>query len=187
MKKLIICLLLGIAAGVASALLAVNYVAELFSVSNGPWKVSMLAGSEGADIYTRAAIALNALFALNKSEAVYFIAKTDSRGNPLRLECDYRIEGKALPARWWSITAYGSDLFLIPNDYDKYSVTSASIEISDEGWTVRLSDSPKEGNWIPISGKGQFHLVLRLYNPDEVVYSSPDSINLPEIILEGCE
>ncbi len=184
--KFVICILLGIIIGVSSAYLTVQQVSEMFSVSNGPWKVNLLAGSESADIYTRAAIALNALFALNKSEAVYFITKTDSNFNPLRLECDYRIEGKNLPARWWSITVYGSDLFLIPNELNRYSFTSANVKKDGESWTIHLSKEPKEVNWIPLNGEGQFYLVLRLYNPEEVVYQHPESIGLPEIVLEGC-
>lgn len=184
--KFVICILLGIIIGVSSAYLTVQQVSEMFSVSNGPWKINLLAGSERADIYSRAAIALYGLFALNKSEAVYFIAKTDSNFNPLRLECDYRVEGKNLPARWWSITVYGSDLFLIPNELNRYSLTSANVKKDGERWTIYLSKEPKEGNWIPLNGEGQFYLLLRLYNPEEVVYQHPESIDLPEIVLEGC-
>lgn len=184
MKKVLLCILIGIAIGIASAFPAVNYVHDLFTITNGPWQSNMLAGSEKADIYTRAAVARYALFALNKSEAVYFIARTDSNKKPLRLECNYRIAGKDLPARWWSITVYGSDLFLIPNRYDRYSVTSANLK---GNWTVYLSKEGEGKNWIPLNGEGQFYLLLRLYNPQKVVYESPESINLPEIILEGCK
>ncbi|WP_456467967.1 DUF1214 domain-containing protein, partial [Archaeoglobus sp.] len=78
------------------------------------------------------------------------IAKTDSNFRPLKLECDYRIEGGNLPARWWSITVYGSDLFLIPNELDQYSFTSTNIKKDGERWTILLSKEPREGNWIPL-------------------------------------
>jgi len=185
-KWLLLSVIAGIAFGVFSAYYTVNYITDFFTVKNGPWKVSLLAGSENADIYTRAAIALNALFALNKSEAVYFIAQTDSNFNPLRLHCDYRIEGGYLPARWWSITVYASDHFLIPNEYDIYAVTSENVKWDDGRWTVRLSQQYHHDNWIPLRGEGNFILVLRLYNPGRSVYESPESIDLPKIILEGC-
>ncbi|WP_456329293.1 DUF1214 domain-containing protein [Archaeoglobus sp.] len=187
MKKwLLLSVLAGVAFGIVSAYYTVDYIAEFFTVKNGAWKANLLAGSEKADIYTRAAIALNALFALNRSEAVYFIAHTDSNFNPLRLHCDYRIEGGELPARWWSITVYGLDLFLIPNEYDIYAVTSESVEWNNGKWVVKLSQKYQDGNWIPLRGEGNFILVLRLYNPDKTVYESPQSIELPKIILERC-
>lgn len=181
MRRILICIAAGLALGVFSAYLAINQVSEMLSVSIGPWKANILAGSEAADIYTRAAVSLNALFALNSSEAVYFIAKTDSSFRPLKLECNYRVEGKNLPARWWSITVYGKDLFLIPNQFDRYSFTSANVQRDGESWTIYLSRNQKDKNWIPLNGSGEFYLVLRLYNPERL-----EAIELPKIILEGC-
>jgi len=73
-------------------------------------------GSSSADSFVRAYVALVGLLALNKSEAIYMLAASDSDGNELDCCHDYAIScPKAMPGAWWSITAYGGDHYLIPN------------------------------------------------------------------------
>lgn len=173
--------------GTSSAFLAVDHYYESGWISNGAWRTNLAIGSEEAGMYTRAMISLHALFALNKSEAIYFSAFTDDDGMPLRSSCDYRIEGKDLPARWWSITVYGSDHFLIPNEQNRYSYTMMNVERNaDNSWSIYLSPEPKSGNWIPTDNQDQLYITLRLYNPEPVVYEDPAGIELPKIIREGC-
>lgn len=90
-------------------------------------KSTLLAGSPGADMYTRATVALNALLALGHDESMYFVAMQDDAGKPLRTNCRYRITGTPPAARWWSITAYADDLFLFdaPNGHYSLSATKA--------------------------------------------------------------
>ena len=54
------------------------------SVTVGAWKANLRAGSPDADMYTRAAVALNALLALGRDETMYFIATHDDNGAALR-------------------------------------------------------------------------------------------------------
>ncbi|MCQ4152960.1 MAG: DUF1214 domain-containing protein [Archaeoglobi archaeon] len=183
--KLIWQILIGIALGIISAYLILCLSPSFLWIQNGPWKTSMVAGSHQADPYTRAIVAKNYLYILNKSEAIYFIADTDGERR-LNRNCDYRVEGIDLPARWWSITVYGEDNYLIPNEYNKYSVTSANVVRHNGNWTVYISKNPKGENWIPLRGDGWFYITLRLYNPDKTVYENLNSLKLPKIILEGC-
>lgn len=137
--------LLGVFLGMGSAFLLISLSPRLFWVRNGAWRTSLVAGSTRADPYTRAIVARNYLFILNRSEAMYFLADTDGE-KPLNRRCTYRVQGGNLPARWWSITAYGEDHFLIPNSYGIYSLTSANVVKEGESWELYLSQEPRGKN-----------------------------------------
>jgi hypothetical protein len=92
-----------VALGVGSALLVLKKAPWLNpSVQVGPWRVNLHAGSVDADMYTRASVAVNGLLALGRDETMYFIAAYDDGGQALRSNCNYRIQGSAPAARWWS-------------------------------------------------------------------------------------
>ena len=81
--------------------------ASLHQVSVGAWVTSTLAGSPEADAYTRARVALEGLLALGRDETMYYVARTDDHGHPLRSRCTYRIEGLPPAARWWRARSSG--------------------------------------------------------------------------------
>ena len=188
--KYLAMILIAVVMGVGSFALIIYIPPEGKIVSNGPWQTDLSVGSTQSDIYMRARIALMGLFALNKSEAVYFIARNDSQGKPLNSRCDYRIEGRDLPARWWSITVLGWNYFLIPNEDNRYSYNWANISSNtDKSYAIKLSPERKAGNWISTGAKdqGQFKLNLRLYKPYPIVLEKPGTIDLPLIIREECQ
>jgi len=165
---------LSIALGLLSAGQAVRSGFAGGEVSNGPWRTSFVTGSTDADLYTRARVAVGGLLALAPSETVYWTAERDAEGRPLDARCDYRVEGEEQLARWWSLTAYGADQFLIPNDAGRYSFSQTTLRREPGGpWTVVLSSEPHPGNWLPSGSAGRtgaFDLTLRLYNPKPGVY-----------------
>jgi hypothetical protein len=170
--------------GVSSAWLAMSWH-MVSSVQNGPWLYDPLVGSEAAGPYLRAQIARAALLALNNSEAIYFVATHDSEGNPLRCDGRYRIEGHDLDARWWSITAYGEDDFLMANEQNRYSYNMTNLSRNpDKSYTVRLSRASQSGNWIPLGEASSFSLWLRLFNPSPGLRKELTTIPLPRIIRE---
>jgi len=199
--------------GLGSAYQAVRSGLAGGEVANGPWRTSFVTGSVDADLYTRARVAVGGLLALAPSETVYWNAEHDAEGRPLDARCDYRVTGSELPARWWSVTAYAADHFLIPNDAGRYSFSQTTLAREPAGaWTVRVATQPptqgplptsgvtagaprseakpSEGaNWLP-SGRagatGPFALTLRLYNPAPEVYERPASLALPRIEREAC-
>jgi hypothetical protein len=181
---------LSIALGLASAVQAVRSGLSGGEVSNGPWRTSFVTGSSDADLYTRARVAVGGLLALAPSETVYWNAELDTEGRALDAGCDYRVEGEELPARWWSVTAYGADHFLIANDAGRFSFSQTTLAREPGGaWTMRVSSEPQEGNWLPSGGagaRGPFALTLRLYNPEPAVYEQPATLALPRIAREAC-
>ena len=137
-------------------------------------------------MYTRAVVAVHGLFALNKSETIYYSVLTDDSGQKFSGDNVYRIEGKAPEARWWSITVYGADNFLIPNDLNRYSYSSNSVMYDQNGkFTIYISKNRKPGNWLPLGDRQKFLLSLRLYNPGESIRKNPATVELPHIIREG--
>lgn len=156
------------------------------AVSDGPWKTSLTAGSSEGSLYQRASVAVHGLLALNRSETIYYTANTDSAGAPLNGACRYAIQGRDPPARWWSITAYGADDYLIANPAGRYSVSKNSVErTTDWAYTVRVATRGSGANWIPV-GDGPFSLTLRLYNPEAKVAADPAHVALPSITRESC-
>jgi hypothetical protein len=174
--------------GIGSALWLVKFLPiDKSQVVNGPWRTSLSVGSPQAGMYLRAWVALNGLFALNKTETVYFSASTDEDGQSLRSGCDYRVEGSDIAARWWSITVYGADNFLIPNTAMRYAFNGRDVSKNAAGrYTISLSSTPRPGNWLPSGSQDQLYLTLRLYNPLPEVYQKPVEIELPRIIKEAC-
>lgn len=181
-------ILVSLAIGGVTAWVGIFHWERTNWVRNGPWLTNELLGSKDLDMYSRAYVAVKYLFALNKTETLYYAAYTDERGKALKTDCDYVIHGESLPARWWSITAYGEDQFLIPNKADRYSVSSDDIAATGESaYKIHLSTQEKDGFWIPTGGPGRrFSLVLRLYNPEPAVYEKPSSYPLPRIVREEC-
>jgi hypothetical protein len=152
-------------------------------VTVGPWQTSLVTGSVDADIYARARIAIGGLFALNRAEAIYFGASQDDDHKPLRARCSYLVEGRPVAARWWSVTAYADDHFLIPNVANRFSYNMGNLKLGPDG-TFRVTAGPtgQSGHWLPTGdGSGGFNLLFRLYNPAPEIAADPGTVRLPSI------
>src|SRR5882724_5765490 len=115
------------------------------NVSDGPWRTSLYTGSSEGGPYLRAHIAVHGLLALSREETMYYTAASDSEGQALDGRCTYQIEGRDPPTRWWSITAYGADGFLIPNAADRSSVSMNSVARRGDGtFAITLSEKQPE-------------------------------------------
>ena len=155
-------------------------------VADGPWKTSLYAGSSEGGPYLRASVALHGLLALGRHETIYYTASTDSDGAALAGNCLYEIAGRDPPTRWWSITAYGADDYLIPNPAGRYSVSQNSIRRRADGSFVVLARKNADAaNQIAL-GAGAFTLTLRLYNPSAAVAADPAHVALPDIEKVSC-
>ncbi len=183
---ILVALILGSVIGIGSAIWAYEKLANRGRyIKNGPWTTNLAVGSKKADIYVRAYVAVHGLLALNQTETIYYGARTDDKGEPLGGDKIYRIEGKAPKARWWSITVYGADNFLIPNELNRYSYNSNNVKYAKDGkFTIYLSKTRETGNWLPLGDQKKFELSLRLYNPAEFVRENPATVDLPHVIRE---
>jgi hypothetical protein len=185
--KILAVLVVGVALGLATTWATVIRDTMGGEVSDGPWRTSLHTGSDQSGPYLRARIAVHGLLALSSEETMYYTATHDSDGSALDGHCVYLIEGRDPPTRWWSITAYGADDFLIPNPAGRYSVSMNSVARRADGiFAVTLSGKQVEGNWIPLAA-GRFDLTIRLYNPRAEVVADPAHVALPSIRKAACE
>lgn len=158
------------------------------TVRVGPWSTNLSVGGVEADATTRARVALFGLLALDKKETIYFTALTDDAGERLSGSCTYVLKGNDLAARWWSVTAYGDDSFLIRNDANIYSFSKPSVKREADGsYVVRVSPVPQKGNWVPVQSGKTFDMTARFYNPDPAAVENPAAVKLPSITKEGCQ
>jgi hypothetical protein len=183
---IIVAALAGAGIGIWSASQAYKRVSAKAGIKNGPWHTNLANGSEKADPYTRASVAVNGILALRQSETIYYGSRVDDNGDWLNGDKVYRIEGNKPDARWWSITLYGTDYFLIPNELNRYSYNMNNVKYDESGkFTFYVSNTPREGYWLPLNNNKRFALTLRLYNPGDSVRNNPATVELPHIIAEG--
>lgn len=180
--------ILGACVGALSAAFAVKRIAASFQIRNGPWVTTVTAGSSGADIYTRAAIARVGLLAMTSAESIYMLADTDSSEEQLRSNCDYEIAGTSLDGYWWSITVYGEDNFLIPNEIQRFSRGKTNIKRDASGrFQIRLASEGSGAGWLPSGDRPQtISLILRVYEPPEDLRRRFEQAVLPRIQRTGC-
>ena len=129
-------------------------------------------------------ITIFALFALPSQEAVYLFAADDNDGIRLNGDNSYSLAGNIndIKAEYWSITAYASDLYLIPNEANRYSFNRDNLQTDSAGnFTIHLSANKSEINWLPLKKGGKFQLVLRLYKGQKEFLNGLDKANLPLI------
>lgn len=172
--------------GLGSLWVLFRHAQDSGTVQAGAWQANLRAGSEAANMVERAVVARVGFLALNRSETIYFVARTDSLGQSLRSECSYEVVGKPPSARWWSITAYAADYFLFPDSAHRYSVTRATAPLDSEG-RFRFSVGAVSGAepWLPSHGRGQMYLTLRLYQPARDIAENPATLDAPRIQQVG--
>lgn len=171
----------GVAIGVGGAALLLRTQALGADTALGPWTTGGNFGSADAGALTRAVVAMKGLLALPASEARYYTATTDSDGQALDGRCRYRVTGNALPARWWSLTLYDADNYLVRNSAGIFSVASPALP--ETGWQVIVAPSREGAHWLPTGGVDRFDLTLRTYLP---AGGLPPAAAMPRIERLGC-
>jgi hypothetical protein len=182
-----IAVIAGLAVGAGGAWYRIQTGFNSGRLANGVWSTALNYGTSSTGSVTRASVALHGLLALPSTETVYWNASTDSEGRPLDGSCTYAMTGKALDARWWSVTYYDRNGYLVANPANIWSFSGASIAPAEQqGWKVTIGPDKPEGHWLP-SAKGQaFELTLRMYNPGPGFRAAPKGLALPVVKRERC-
>lgn len=174
----------GLTLGVVSAAASVA-VLGLQSERVGPWIYVPAIGTPAASHAERTLIAIIGLFALPRKETMYFNAITDSDGDLLRGDRTYRFETGGIDCRWWSVTVYGKNNYLIPNDEGRHSYNAEQLEKADTGeYLIWIGPEPRDGHWIPTGGAMSFDVTLRVYNPSDAFHRQLDEgvLTLPRLV-----
>ncbi|MGN1108972.1 MAG: DUF1214 domain-containing protein, partial [Oscillospiraceae bacterium] len=145
-----------------------------YSVALGQWQYyDAPIGDFGTEYTYRALVAFAGLGANTVDVAVYPKTNIDDTGEVLSGEKEYILHFDTLPPTmeggFWSVTAYGSDDFLIDNPIDRYCVNDRSDFTLNEDGSLDLilsKNQPEDiSNWLPVSDD-EFHLYMRIYTPD---------------------
>ncbi len=145
-----------------------------YQVKMGDWSYfGEPIGQFGTAYDYRAMIALGGLGANPNEVAIYAKTNVDLNGEVLSGQNNYALHFDTLPpvqeGGFWSVTAYGSDDFLIDNELNRYCINDRSLFVLNEDGSldIQLSSIAPEtqANWLPV-GKEDFHLFLRIYLPD---------------------
>ena len=185
--RLLVVTIVAAVVGVLATQPLLRYLIDRHAIRNGPWRTGAETGSATANPYERAAVALTGLYALTRKEAIYYTAFTDGDGRTLRGECSYRISGSPPPARWWSLTVYGADHFLVPNPAGVYARHAGNLPVSGDGrYDIELAANPELAGGLPIPSRGPFSMTLRLYNPPPEVLRQLATLPLPTITRRDC-
>ncbi len=141
------------------------------TVSANGWSTGRGATGFGGDIVKRAA---GARFGLGGHQAIEnrsYTALTDSDGNRPNGShlLTLRFEANAMPpcSAFWSLTAYGTDMYLVENEIDRWSISDRTPGLtidSDGSLTIYLSAAkPADiSNWLPVQD-GPYLLGMRVY------------------------
>ena len=183
--SLVLAAVLGVAVGAGSFWAMVGSFGR--EITYGPWTTMADIGQVRQSAYTRARVAIYGIWGLPPSEALYFSAITDSQGQPLDHRCSYEVTGTALPARWWSLTAY-RDGFFIANPANRYSWSKTDAKPGrDGGWTIRPDPTGAGINGLALgSVEGKILLSLRLYQPYAGIADHRDRVPLPNVRKISC-
>ncbi|WP_181814699.1 DUF1214 domain-containing protein [Sphingomonas aracearum] len=182
-----LCGVAGLVLGGATAIASVRGGALGSSERIGAWTTGRDLGTDAQSGHGRAVVALRGLLALPGSEARYYNAAVDDAGDPLRAECRYTVHGGSVPGRWWSLTLYDRDGYLVPNPAGLFSVGSAAIPgLEQDDWTVEVAPDRQPGHWLP-SGEGdRFELTFRVYLPADRGQGNLSAAQLPSIVRRDC-
>ena len=155
----------------------------------GQWSAWPQAGSRNADPYTKAKVAAAGEVPLGAAEGIAFHAKTDNRGEPLRLECTYRDSGNTPQAPLWTLTAHDPTGAVVASRTGKASTLISRGIVRDATGRFLITVSPvlAGGNWIETHGVGPFELIFRLYDTPSTSTSGLNNPEMPELILAGCK
>lgn len=184
-----IVLIIGLLVGGLSANFALQRSHGIGAVNTGPWSAWPFVGGAQVDPYTSAKATSDGTIPLGAAEGLAFEAINDQSGNRLNKECNYEVAGDTSATRLWTLVAYNEDGRLIVDDqtYRSAIYSGNVLRYPDSSFVVKIDDKPRSGNWIPISGKGNFKLILRLYDTPITSNSGVIDPQMPRIKLIGCE
>ena len=184
---IVICI--AVLGGGASVWYTLQAKESLGAVTIGEWTAFPNIGTPDADPYSKARVAREGSLSLGRAEGLSFVAQQDSGGETLRRECEYKLEGPAPSARFWTLYAADTADALIGSG-SRRAAAFHSYELlrrPDNSVSVSIGARPSPGNWLALSGTGRMTLNLTFYDTPIASSTGAADIKLPEIIKAGCD
>ncbi len=147
-------------------------------IENG-WSTGRAAGGPENNILKRATGAKFGLGGHYAIENRSYIAVHDAAGNKLNgsqpLQMHFAPDAMPPCTAFWSLTAYGMDLYLVENEIDRWSISDRTpgLQYEEDGsllLTLSAERPERISNWLPVPA-GSFMLGMRVYE------GLPDVIN----------
>ena len=181
-------LAIAIGLGAWSVWYALDRQGGIGALQVGAWTAYPDMGTDEADPYTEARVARAGTLVLGRAEGLAFVARRDAGGAPLERECAYSLDGSFPSARFWTLYAADKDLRALHNGgLRQPQLQSYQVVFRNEGTAdIAVSDTPEPGNWLMLTGKGPFSLVLTLYDTPIATGTGLSDIHLPRIVRGGC-
>lgn len=174
--------------GLGSTWLALTRNTAFGAVAIGSWKSWPKTGTTDIDPYAKAGIARSGELPIGLGDGVAFYARSDDEGNPLDGRCEVVLSGTTPQARFWTVTAYDQNGFVIPNSLSRFGFTSQEVtRRSDGSFEIVIAPRARPGNWLPTGGAESYVLALRLYDtPVGVATRASRETPMPSITRRGC-
>lgn len=184
----VITLAVALGGGAGSVWLVLDRDFGFDTITVGSWSAFPSRGTPDADPYSKARFSREADLALGSGEGLVFIARRDASGEPLLVECDYRVEGGLPPARFWTLHARTADGALIAGDGNRTPAlhSYALLRRTDNTTVTTVSRNPTPGNWLAVRGEGPFQLVLTFYDTAMASGARIAEIDLPMVKRSVC-
>lgn len=180
-------LVLAIGSGLLATWLAVRASTPIDVIRSGPWSAWPRAGTPEGDPYSRARLARTGELPLGSGEGLAVVAETDDGGEPLRGDCDYRVEGQMPTSRLWTFVVERADGLPLAEGPVRRAIGSDSILRSDGGrFSIMVSPQPRAGNWLSGAGAENVRFVVRLYDTTARAVTPLTGLVMPNIVRERC-
>lgn len=185
--NLAIAMILALVVGLGGTWFALTYEKWVETVTAGPWRAVIEIGTARANPYARAILARTGAIPMLATESVVFRSVTDSRGEPLRGTCTYRLHGRRINARWWTLSVTDNRGQPVAANSAPDHTTSVEIMHDHNGeFDITLSAMARPGNWLATGGTARLTLSLHLYDTPIYINGELRDIVLPSIMPERC-
>lgn len=180
---------IGLVLGATSAWYTIQNNSGIGRITAGPWTAYPFAGGATADPYTMAKVARDGIIPLGATEGLAFEAMTDDQERPLTRDCNYTISGITPPSKLWTLTAYDNRGNAIKPAAGSSSALQSGklIRFPDGSFRISVSSKPQPGNWLSITGEGNFYFILRVYDTPVTSTSGQVRPEMPNIIRRECK
>jgi hypothetical protein len=174
--------------GLGTTWLAVTRGIAYGGVTIGAWTAWPKNGTAGIDPYARAMVARTGELPVGSGDGVAFYARTDDGGQVLDGRCDVTLSGITPQARFWTLSLYDPEGWLVANSVQRYGFTSQEIiRRADGTFEITIGPRARPGNWLPTGGVEKYLLVLRLYDtPIGMATRSGRDAPMPSIARRAC-
>ncbi|MGB7287919.1 MAG: DUF1214 domain-containing protein [Salaquimonas sp.] len=179
---------IGLVLGATTAWYSIQRNQGLGGIEAGPWTAWPFAGGSEADPYTMAKVSRDGTIPLGATEGLAFEATTDDQNQLLTRSCDYSVSGITPPSKLWTLAVYDSDGNTIePSKGSRSALHSGKLlRFPDGSFRVTISKYPQPGNWLSVTGNGDFYFVLRVYDTPVTSTSGQVKPQMPNIIRRDC-